>query len=378
MTHRPRVTAAAVLREFGAPLELEELPLPADLPPGAALVRVLRATLCGTDAHIWRGLLPFASPPLVLCHEIVGEVVALGPYAGQDALGRPVEIGTRLVWSESVCGHCHACTVLREPVLCANRGYGFTQRADKWPFVIGGLSQYTYLPPGAHRLVVPDDIPDTWAAAAGCAVKTALRAFANAGGVRPESTVVIQGAGPLGLVGTALARSSGAGRVITIGGPANRLAIAARFGADVTISVEEVTDPDERVARVEELTEARGADLVFDFAGSPSVNREGVLMCGPRGKHIVVGFAGPKALPVPLDVVMSREIQVIGSLNGDVSDLDRSLRFLSAFRGRFDWDAMFGEPVGLAGASQAIQDMASMAAVKAVVDPALDLEEISG
>ncbi|WP_026421603.1 zinc-binding dehydrogenase [Actinokineospora inagensis] len=375
---RPRVTVAAVLREFNAPLELEELPLPVDLPPGAALVKVLTATLCGTDAHLWQGVLPFAGLPMVLGHETVGEVVALGPYAGEDALGRPVDIGTRLVWSESVCGHCHACTVLRQPVLCAERGYGFRQRADKWPFVVGGLTQYTYLPPGAHRLVVPDDIPHRWAAAAGCAVKTVLRAFANAGGVRPESTVVIQGAGPLGLVATALASTAGAGRVITIGGPATRLAIAARYGADVTISVDEVSDPDERVARVEELTEARGAELVFDFAGSPSANREGVLMCGLRGKHVVVGLTGPQAMPVPMDVVLSREIQVIGSLNGDVSDLDRSLRFLNAFRDRFDWDAMFGEPVGLGGADQAIKDMASMAAVKAVVDPALDCEEISG
>ncbi|GLZ41363.1 zinc-binding dehydrogenase [Actinokineospora sp. NBRC 105648] len=374
---RPKTTMAAVLREFGAPLEIEELPLPADLPPGSALVRVTRTTLCGTDAHLWQGVMPFVGLPMVLGHEMVGEVVALGPYAEQDALGRPVVVGTKLVWSESVCGRCHPCTVLRVPVLCVNRGYGFRQRADKWPFVIGGLSQYTYLPPGAHRLVVPEEMPDTWAASAGCAVKTVLRAFANAGGVRPESTVVIQGAGPLGLVGTAFARASGAGQVITIGGPDNRLAVAAKFGADVTIAVEEVPDPDERVARVEELTEARGADLVFDFAGSPSANREGVLMCGHRGKHVVVGLAGPRALPVPMDVVMMREIQVIGSLNGDVSDLDRSLRFLNSFAHRFDWDAMFGEPVGLAGADQAIKDMASMAAVKAVVNPALDLEEIS-
>ncbi|GAA3004617.1 zinc-binding dehydrogenase [Actinokineospora diospyrosa] len=375
---RPRVTMAAVLREFNAPLEIEEVALPADLPPGSALVKVIRTTLCGTDAHLWQGVLPFVGLPLVLGHEMVGEVVALGPHAEHDALGRPVAVGTRLVWSESVCGQCHGCTVLREPVLCADRGYGFRQRADKWPFVIGGLSQYTYVPPGAHRLVVPDDMPDTWAASAGCAVKTVLRAFTNAGGVRPESTVVIQGAGPLGLVGTALARAAGAGRVITIGGPDNRLAIARAYGADVTISVEEMSDPDERVARVEELTEARGAELVFDFAGSPSANREGVLMCGLRGKHVVVGLTGPQAMPVPMDVVMSREIQVIGSLNGDVSDLDRSLRFLGAFKDRFDWDAMFGAPVGLAGADQAIKDMAAMTAVKAVVDPALDLEEISG
>ncbi len=369
---RPTVTRAAVLREFNAPLELTELPLPKELPPGSAIVRITSTTLCGTDAHLWTGVMPFIALPIVLGHEMAGEVVALGAHSGRDAYGRPVEIGSRVVWSESVCGHCQGCTVLREPVLCEERGYGFSQRADRWPYAIGGLSEYVYLPPGADRIVLKPDMPDNWAAAAGCAVKTVVRAFANAGGVKPGSTVVVQGAGPLGLVATAFARAAGAGQVITLGGPPNRLALAAKFGADTTIDVTDVTDPDERVAQVEELTGARGADLVLDFAGAPTANREGVLMCGKRGTHVVVGITGPNAAPVPMDVVLGREINVVGSLNGDVSDLAHALRFLSVFAGRFEWDAMFSPAVGLSGAEQAIRDMESMAAIKAVVDPGLD------
>ncbi|MBW4717917.1 zinc-binding dehydrogenase [Saccharothrix obliqua] len=368
----PTATRAAVLREFNAPLELVEVPLPRELPPGAAIVRITSTTLCGTDAHLWAGVMPFIPLPIILGHEMAGEVVALGAHSGRDAFGRPVEIGSRVVWSESVCGHCAGCTVLREPVLCDHRGYGFSQRSDRWPYAIGGLSEYAYLPPGADRIVLAPDMPDNWAAAAGCAVKTVVRAFANAGGVQPGSTVAVQGAGPLGLVATAYARAAGAGQVITLGGPANRLALAAKFGADATIDVTDVTDPDERVAQVEELTGARGADLVLDFAGAPTANREGVLMCGKRGTHVVVGIAGPQAAPVPMDVVLGREITVVGSLNGDVGDLARALRFLSAFAGRFEWDAMFSPAVGLSGAEQAIRDMESMAAVKAVVDPGLD------
>ncbi|GAA3853082.1 zinc-binding dehydrogenase [Saccharothrix violaceirubra] len=368
----PKVTRAAVLREFRAPLDVVDVPLPAELPPGSAVVRITKTTLCGTDAHLWQGVLPFVALPIVLGHEMAGEVVALGPGAERDAEGRPVSVGSRVVWSESVCGLCHACTVLREPVLCTDRGYGFSQRADVSPYVVGGLSEYAYLPPGAHRIVLADDMPDHWAASAGCAVKTVLRAYANAGGVEPGSTVAVQGAGPLGLIATAVARACGAGQVITLGGPGNRLALARGFGADSTIDVTDVTDPDERVAQVEELTGARGADLVLDFAGAPTANREGVLMCGKRGTHVVVGLAGPDAARVPMDVVISREIRVVGSLNGDVGDLSRALRFLSAFADRFDWDAMFSAPVGLSGAEQAIRDMASMAAVKAVVDPGLD------
>lgn len=370
----PTSTRAAVLRELGKPLVIEDLPLP-DPEPGAVVVRLDSTTLCGTDAHLWQGFLPGVQLPIVLGHEMVGTVVALGSGTGVDALGRPVELGTRLVWSESTCGHCHGCTVLREPVLCADRGYGFRQRADRPPYVTGGLADYCYVAPGAARLVVPEGVPDDWAAAAGCAGKTVMRAFTRAGGVHPGQTVVVQGAGPLGLFGTALARASGAELVITLGAPDNRLAIARTWGADEVVSVTEVPDPDERVARVEELTGARGADLVLDFAGSPSANREGVLMCAQHGRHVVVGIAGPSAQAIPLDVVMSRELRVLGSLNGDVSDLARALDFLQSYQDRFDWSLMFGEPVGLAGATAAIEDMASMAAVKAVIAPQTDSEE---
>ncbi|WP_020673333.1 zinc-binding dehydrogenase [Amycolatopsis nigrescens] len=364
----PKTTRAAVLREYGKPLSMEELPLPAELAPGSALVRLDRTTLCGTDAHLWRGGMPFVQLPIVLGHEMAGRVVALGAGADTDALGRPVATGTRLVWSEATCGRCHGCTVLREPVLCADRGYGFRQRADRSPFVTGGLAEYCYLPPGAGRLVIPDDLPDTWAAAAGCAGKTVVRAFDRAGGVPRGAVVVVQGAGPLGLFGTALARASGAGLVITIGGPSHRLALASRWGADVVISVDEVPEPGERVARVAALTGTRGADLVFDFAGGPTANYEGVLMCAQRGRYVVVGLAGADALAMPADVVMGRELQVLGSLNGDVSDLARSLRFLADGRDRFDWDAMFGAPVGLAGATAAFEDLT---AIKAVIAPEL-------
>nr|CTQ88656.1 Alcohol dehydrogenase (EC 1.1.1.1) [Kibdelosporangium sp. MJ126-NF4] len=368
------MTRAAVLREIGAPLVLEELPLLAPA-AGGLLVRIDRTTLCGTDAHLWQGFMPGVDLPIVLGHEMVGTVVARGPAATVDALGHPVDVGTRLVWSESTCGHCHGCTVLREPVQCADRGYGFRQRADRPPYVTGGLTEYCHVPPGSARLVVPDDIPDDWAAAAGCAGKTVVRAFARAGGVQPGQTVVVQGAGPLGLFGTALAKASGAAFVLTIGAPDSRLAVARAWGADEVISVADVPDPDERVDRVQELSSGRGADVVFDFAGSPTANREGILMCAQHGRHVVVGLAGPDPATTPWHVVMSRELRVIGSLNGDIADLADALRFLRAHADRFDWNLMFGRPAGLADAAAAVEDMASMVAIKAVIAPHLETEE---
>lgn len=367
---RPRGTRAAVMRAYGEPLSLEDVPLPDELAPGAALVRIACTTLCGTDAHLWDGRLAGhidVAMPMIHGHEMVGRVVYADPAEPRDALGRTIAAGDRIVWSESVCGHCHACTVLGETVLCEHRGMGFAQRADRPPYVIGGLAEYVYVTPGAQRIVVPEEIEDPWAAAAGCAVKTVLRAFRNGGGIPPGSTVVVQGAGPLGLFATAYARAGGARQVITIGAPDERLAVARSWGADVTIGL--AGTPEERIDQVLDHTAGRGAELVLDLAGAPTANREGVLMCARRGAYVVVGIAGPDADPVPMHAVMGRELRLYGSMNGDIGDLAAALDFLRHYRDRFDWNLIFDRPTGLPGATTALAAMAAATVIKPVIVP---------
>ncbi|GAA4333840.1 zinc-binding dehydrogenase [Actinomadura luteofluorescens] len=364
---QPASTRAAVLREHGAELSVEELPLPAECEPGAAVVRVDCATLCATDVHLWSGAMTFPEMlPIVLGHEMMGTVCAVGPGT-RDALGRDVKVGDRIGWSESVCGHCYGCTVLRNPVACAERGYGFLLRADRFPYATGGLAGHNYVTPGALKLVLPDDVKDTWAASAGCAVKTVLHAFDRAGGVRPGSTVVVQGAGALGIVATAVASVSGAGRVITIGAPDARLELARRFGADLTVGLD--GDAGSRVAAVMEATEGRGAELVLDLAGAPGVGAEAVAMAAFGVRFVIVGSTGPQPEELALGAIMGKELDVLGSLNGDVGDLHRSVEFLRGFQDRFAWDDLFGAPGGLGDASGALASMARQEQVKTVINP---------
>ncbi|TYB41754.1 zinc-binding dehydrogenase [Actinomadura chibensis] len=363
----PTATRAAVLREHGAELSLEELPLPPECEPGAALVRVDCATLCATDVHLWSGAMSFPEMlPIVLGHETMGTVQAVGPGT-RDALGREVKVGDRIGWSESVCGHCYGCTVLRNPVACAERGYGFLLRADRFPYATGGLAEYNYVTPGALKLVLPDDVKDTWAASAGCAVKTVLHAFDRAGGVRPGSAVAVQGAGALGLVATAVASVSGAGTVITIGAPDDRLELARRYGADVTIGLD--GDADSRVAAVMDATQGRGADLVLDLAGAPGVGAEAIGMAAFGASFVIVGSTGPRPEQLALGAIMGKELNVRGSLNGDVGDLHRAVEFLRTFQDRFAWDDLFGAPDGLGAASGALGSMSRLEQVKAVIHP---------
>lgn len=365
----PTTTEAAVLTGHRAPLELRELPLPGEPEPGAALVRLTCTTLCGTDVHLWSGRMSLPGMlPMVLGHEMVGEVVATGPGT-TDTLGREIKPGDRIGWSESTCGKCHGCTILREPVACEQRGYGFLQRADRFPYATGGLARYCYVTPGAAKLLLPDDVPDTWASMSGCAGKTVLRAVARSGGIRPNATVVVQGAGALGVFATAVARLCGAGTVLTVGGPGERLAVAERFGATATVDVE--STPDERIERVRELTGGRGADHVFDFAGGPTIGEEAVAFAAQRGTVALVGSTGPAPVPVPLGTVMGKELTLTGSLNGDIADYHRSVGFFRAFADRMPWDELFSPPVGLAGASAAVESMSRLGELKAVIDPRL-------
>ncbi|WP_205787035.1 zinc-binding dehydrogenase [Specibacter cremeus] len=365
----PTSTRAAVLTAHGEPLEIQDLPLPADIEPGAALVRITRTTLCGTDIEIWSGKMSFPGMlPMVLGHEMVGEVIAVGEGA-RDALGREITVGARIGWSESTCGKCFGCRVLREPVACSRRGYGFMQRSDVPPYATAGLVETCYVTPNAEKLLLPEGLDDTLAAMAGCAAKTVLRAFDRAGGVRPGSRVVIQGSGALGLFATAVARISGAGTVITVGAPADRLAMAKRFGADHVVDI--AAGPEATIAAVNELTSGMGADLILDFAGAPSVGPEAVAMAAQRGTFVVVGSTGPTGEAITLGAVMGKEMTIVGSLNGDISDYYRATEFFRTFADRMPWQDLFSEPVGLSGASECIADMSRLGQIKAVIDPRL-------
>lgn len=364
----PDSTLAAVLVEHGGELQLQHLPLPKPV-EGAAIVKIGCTTLCGTDVELWSGKMSFPGMlPMVLGHEMVGEIVALGSNL-TDALGRELRLGDRIGWSEATCGHCYACSVLRAPVGCTHRGYGFLQRSDRPPYATAGLAQYAYVVPGSAKLLIPEEVPDWFASMAGCAAKTVLHAFGRVGGIRPGSKVAIQGSGALGIFATAVASISGAGQVITIGAPSTRLELATRFGATEVVPVD--LGSEALVEKVMEMTGGEGADYVFDFAGAPNVGREALEMAAQCGVFAVVGSTAPDLNGLPLGTVMGKELTVVGSINGDISDYFRAIEFYRSFTNRFPWSELVSPPVPLSAASAALRSMAALATVKAVIEPSL-------
>ncbi len=167
----PKTARAAVVAEYGKPIEIRELPVPREdeLEPGALLVRVDVASICGSDVHQWDGMTQALAPaqlPIVLGHEMMGTVVTFGPGPREDSIGQPLKEGDRLLWKHVYCGQCHECRVQHTPTLCRRKKQYMRTNCERFPYLVGGFAQYCYVFPPSGRVRIPDDVPDGVAAAA--------------------------------------------------------------------------------------------------------------------------------------------------------------------------------------------------------------------
>jgi len=273
-------------------LEIREYPVP-EVGAEDLLVKVRRANICGSDLHMWSGHGPAVPPGLlrVLGHEMMGEVYRLGKQVQRDCLGQPLTEGDRIVFAYFVpCGACAAC--FEGSPACPNRyRYWLGQSVDTPPHFRGAYGEYYYLHRGQIFCKVPPELSDPMVSAVNCALCEALYGLDQIG-IRLGDTVVIQGAGGLGLYATALAKEMGAGQVIVLGRRPERLALAQAFGADLTLSSEELNE-EERRALIFDKTHGRGADVVAEFMGSPGAVEEGVRLLRPAGRYLWVGNITP-------------------------------------------------------------------------------------
>ena len=189
----------------GEPLEEAEFPLPEELEPGAVLVRTSIATVCGSDMHSWRGRRPFPTPS-VLGHEGIGVIERLGRGVTADAAGSPLSEGDRITWSiMASCGSCYYCRMTDLPQKCRNLFKYGHDRSDVPPYFMGTFGEYVYLRPGTGLFKVPDDMTDEEASPLMCAAATVAGGLDRIG-MCAGDTVVIQGAGMLGLYAAAFAK----------------------------------------------------------------------------------------------------------------------------------------------------------------------------
>jgi threonine dehydrogenase-like Zn-dependent dehydrogenase len=339
--------------------------------PGALLVETTAATVCATDAHRWRGQVDSADAraelPLILGHEMVGRVVRIGDGAQQDSLGQVVHIGDRVVWTHGFCGRCRACTLEHQPTLCHHRRGYMASPCTEFPFVTGGFSEYCYVFPSSGRVKVPDDIPDDIASASSCALRTVVHGFERLGPVGVTDSVLVQGSGPLGLFTVAMATSSGAGKIIVIGGPAERLELARRWGADHTIDITGIADHPARLTQVMDMTSGRGADVVIEVSGSPAAFAEGLDLIRRGGRYLVMGQIHGQSLPFNASSIVLKQANVLGSLSASVDHYYTALQFLRRHAHRYQWTDMISNHYSLNDVPAALLSMATHREIKPAI-----------
>ncbi len=355
---------AAVITAHNQPLEIQSLPIP-DLGPGAVLVRVEASTICGTDVHRWHGPLGGSdSLPIVTGHEPCGIVEAINGER-KDIIGSPLEVGDRVVWSYVACGQCYYCTVAQQPCVCPGRASWGHNRSDQFPYLLGSVSQYMYVPPPCHFIKVPDEVTSASAAASACAYRTIMHGFDRLGAVKSHETVVIQGSGPLGNFATAVARDHGAKQVLVIGAPAARLEVTKRMGADAVLNLEEVTDPKDRRAWVLDHTNGRGSDVVIQ-AATGAAAPEGLTMLRSGGRFVNIGAGGTGTIPV---TGLPQEMTFHSILSGEPRHWLQAIDFLASRKDRYPFEEMISATYKLDQVNEAMEAMASFKVVKAVIYP---------
>jgi threonine dehydrogenase-like Zn-dependent dehydrogenase len=237
---------------------------------------------------------------------------------------------------------------------------------EKPPYLMGGFSEYGYVLPQAGRLRVPESVSSELASLSSCALRSVMNAMSQLGRIEPYETVVVQGAGPLGLLATANAKVRGARRIVVIGSPAARLEMAREFGADECIPVEG-TSAQERLERVLSLTGGRGADIVMEFTGVPGAFTEGLQLARKGARYLVVGQLGEGSTELQPSMIVKKNINVIGSFSGDPRSYSLALQFIDRRQGEFPFDRMITGRYALGEVNEAMARMKRYEEIKPVI-----------
>ncbi len=316
----------AVFTTSGVPFDIVELPTPR-VEPGGLLVKNTHAVICGSDLHGWRGDGDVPIPPVrkLTGHEFTGVVHSLGKGVATDSLRRQLSEGDRVAFPFfNPCNRCFWC-IRGEYHACRHRGRWYT--LDEHPYCDAGMADYYYLPPGHYVFKVPDELPTDAVPPVNCALSQVLFGLERA---RMEfgDTVVVQGAGGLGIYATAVASEKGASKVIVIDGQQPRLDLAMKCGATDTVSMADYPTPESRIERVRELTHGVGADVVVEVVGIAAATLEGLDMVRVNGKYVDIGNIGGGIIEFAAAKIIGNQTQWLGTVHYNPWIIEEALQFL--------------------------------------------------
>jgi 2-desacetyl-2-hydroxyethyl bacteriochlorophyllide A dehydrogenase len=287
----------------GHPVEDAEVPMP-HCGPGDVLVRVRAAGICHSDVHYRAGRSRVEPLPLTLGHEVAGEIAEVGQHVLNHSVGDAVCLHYLVT-----CGGCDDCLAGREQFCATGKMLGH--------FTDGGWAEYIAVP-ARNAVPLPHRVPFAQGAVMMCSSATSLHALRK-GRLKVGETVLVVGAGGLGMSAVQLARALGAADVIAVDRDPLKLALAERFGAR-TIRATDLS-PDEVVAQVRAMTKGRGVDVALELVGKPDTMRTALQSLAPLGRAVVVGLSDIDLSVDTYRDLIGREAELIGSNDHLLSEL---------------------------------------------------------
>ncbi len=315
---------AIQLIEFGQPLQLREIPVPA-VGDKKVLVRIKAAGICHSDVHYRAGLSSIGPLPQTLGHEIAGVVEQVGTGVSGVKAGDGVCLHYLVT-----CGECDYCRTGREQFCQDAKMLG--KDCD------GGYAEYIAVP-ARNAVPLPDEISFEQGAVLMCSSATVFHALRKAR-LSPGETIAVFGAGGLGMSAIQLAKAFGALEVYAVDIDKQRLSLAEEYGA---IPVD--ASRENPLAELHRATGGSGVDVALELVGLPQVIRQAVQSLGVFGRAVLVGIADRPFSVDTYPEILGKEAQIIGSSDHLLQELPILIEF--ARRGTLDLSRVITQTVPL-------------------------------
>ncbi len=323
-----------LLMEPDGKFQIDEYPVPKPA-PGTILAKIEYCGVCGTDIHTWHAPAEAVfglEYPISLGHEISAVIEALGDGVLTDSVGASVKVGDRIGLIPAIhCHKCYYCTIAKTPEKCTDwKTYGTWPKADQKPYFTGGYGDYIYLSDPNSFFIKSETtaLRTTFLEPMAVVVHSLLHANIKIG-----DTVVVNGAGPIGLLTIAAAKLGGASKVIAVGRRNRaRLELAKTMGADLTICMLDYPELEQRKKFViKNSLNHVGADVVINTAGTAKAFSESLDYVRDSGTLVEVGnFVDSGTIPFnPCKDLLERGIKIIGSFDNEAEHFVRAMPLIA-------------------------------------------------
>jgi S-(hydroxymethyl)glutathione dehydrogenase/alcohol dehydrogenase len=336
-----------------------------DMAPGDVKVKIAHSGVCHSDLSAMNGTIPQA-PPAVLGHEGAGVVTDVG-----DGVTHVVPGDHVIIAFSPPCGTCPFCTGRNQPNLCINGliAMGSNPQFRRGDTVVGAMTgcgtfAEETIVPGMAAIKIDKDVPLDVAALVGCGVTTGVGAALNTAKVTAGSSVLVIGAGGVGVAAIQGARIAGAAAIVAVDLHEGKLDRAKAFGATHGVL------PEDLPAAIAEVTGGEGFDFTMECIGMPSTMRQAFDMTRRGGTCCIVGVGrAEETFELSAFEMFFSEKTLIGSMYGSAdvrTDFNRFLRLYKS--GRLDLDGMITRRIRIDEINDAMACMGDADVIRQVID----------